>query len=72
MRMTINGAAAKLGVERDVAYSLVKFLEAVGLAKKTGETEKPAGNGKGKGSDIYSLDENLAVNAARFLTKLGS
>lgn len=62
MKLTINGVAAKLGAERDVAYHLVKFLEAVDLAKKTGDQVKASGaKGKGKGADVYEIAESVVL-----------
>lgn len=69
MRYTVNGMSMKLGVERDVAYNLVKFLEAVGLAKKSGDVEKVPG-AKGKGSDIYEIDPVISTGKIDLLMKL--
>lgn len=70
MRLTVNQTAAKLGVERDAAYSLIKFLEAVGLAKKTGDVLKAEG-AKGKGADIYAFDSTVLTGQIDLLKKIG-
>lgn len=69
MRLTVNQTASKLGVERDTAYNLIKFLEAVGLAKKTGEVVRVEG-AKGKGADIYEIDAVVGTGRLDLLTKL--
>lgn len=70
MRLTVNQTAAKLGVERDAAYSLIKFLEATGLAKKTGDVLKAEG-AKGKGADIYEFDNAVLAGRIDLLKKIG-
>lgn len=69
MRLTIIQTATKLGVERDAAYNLIKFLEAAGLAKKTGDVVKVEG-AKGKGADVYEFDAAVATGRIDLLTKL--
>lgn len=69
MRLTVTQTAVKLGVEREVAYNLIKFLEATGLAKKTGEVIKAEG-AKGKGADIYEVDSTVGAGQIEILKKL--
>jgi DNA-binding Lrp family transcriptional regulator len=65
-------AAEKLGLSRDPAYNLIKMLEdaQIGLAKKVDVHKEPGK--KGKGQDIYEIDDNVAAQVTALLTKLGS
>ena len=58
---TVAGLATKMGIERDAAYNLIRFLEAVGLITKTGDVEKTA-SGKGKGANFYTFDRTRILD----------
>jgi predicted ArsR family transcriptional regulator len=70
VKITIKQMAEKLGVEVDVARGLVRFLEVSGAVTKLDETVPPAG-GKGKGQNVYDLDENALVSqVVKIVTKI--
>lgn len=49
--MTVDDIGTKLGVDKTVAYGLVRFLEAKGVLVVDGTTRKEGS--RGKGSKIY-------------------
>jgi hypothetical protein len=66
---TVNSVATKLGVDRDVAYNLVKFLEATGLFVKTGDVERVPGV-RGKGSSVFKLSDDFIEKSSGIFEKL--
>lgn len=58
IQVTIAQVAEQLGVSRDAAYMLMRFLVETQQATKIGTTKVP---GKGRGADIYSLDLDEVV-----------
>lgn len=51
---TVQEFADKLGVDKEPAYELMRFLVATKTAELVGV--RPSPNGKGKGSNVYQVD----------------
>lgn len=66
-RYTVAEVAERLGVDREVARGLVRFLSDadVGLAEFRGE-RRP--DGRGKAEHVYEFSEGFEARLAEFLT----
>ncbi len=56
-KFTVNQLAEQNGLDRNVAYALVQFLEGAGLVSVAGTV--PAKAGKGRGQNVYEGDASL-------------
>lgn len=61
MKFTVLQVATQCGVSKDGAYGLIVFLKEKGLAKQCGTLPKPPGE-KGKGQNLYEMDQQVAVD----------
>lgn len=66
--MTLTDIATKLGVDKTVAYGLVRFLEAKSLILATGTKRQPGA--KGKGAKVYTLSDSANVDLQSLFAKL--
>lgn len=60
--------AEVLGVSRQVADGLVKFLVEVGAARFCGQ--RPSQWGRGRGSNVYEVGDGAAKKAAAVVVRL--
>lgn len=71
MKFTVSDVSEVLGVDKDVAYNLVRFLEARGHVAKVGSRHEPGK--RGRGQSVYNLSgETLAAVAADLSTLLAA
>lgn len=65
---TVQELADKLGIDRDLAYGLVRYLVHAKLAKFRGERPNPSG--KGKGAHVYEIVDGAGKRLAAIIGKL--
>lgn len=68
MRRTVQEMAEVLGVEREDADGLLRFLKALDLVKFRGE--RPSPTGRGKGVHVYEVVSGAGAMLARAVAKL--
>ncbi len=66
-KMTVEKFAEVMGVERNVAYGLLRYLADKGLVK-TGKLPQPEGK-KGKPAILYFFDQNMGKRLIEHLIK---
>lgn len=65
--LTVEKFAEIMGVEKSVAYGLLRFLADAGLVQ-TDKRKQPEGK-KGKPATLYMLDDGVGERLAGYLTK---
>jgi len=65
---TTQEIADALGVPKEAAAGLVKFLQALDLAKFRGE--RPSPSGKGKGAHVYEIEDGAGDKVAEKVKEL--
>ena len=67
-KFTTNKLAETLRIEREDAYTLVRFLEAQGLAKRAG-AEEPEQKRRGKKQYIYEMSQVTLSNIENLIAQ---
>ena len=68
MTRTLQEIADELGVPKDAADGLVKYLRATQQARFRGE--RPSPTGRGKGAYVYDVQRGAGEAVARAIAKL--